>query len=1144
MKPRELTLTLSASPNPGTAKQDVTLTATLTGAVGSDTPAGTITFKSGGVDIQSGAVISKNDTAITATTTWSGVPGGTHNLTAEYVPTDTDNYKGGNTAKLENYSVNKADQTAFAINTTGDKIYGDDDFTLTTTGGQSMGGVTYEVTSGTGVISISGDQVTILKAGTATVTATKAGDSDYKLATAKLDITVRPKELTLELTASPNPGTAKQDVTLTATLTGAVGSDTPAGTITFKSGGVDIQSGAVISKNDTAITATTTWSGVPGGTHNLTAEYVPTDTDNYKGGNTAKLENYSVNKADQTGFAFTGGDSVIKKFGSGNFTVSTTGGQSTGSVTYQVTSGTDVIRVGENSGEVTILKAGTATVTATKAGDSDYNPATVTLNVTITQAAGALEISCASVEYGISPTPQIVSNKGGAVTYLYSGRGGTSYGPSADAPTDAGTYTVTGTAAVTNNYTEAKANAEFEIIKASVTIKAIDRNIKVGEEIPDLASPVKDRDYTVSGLIGQDKLTGAPTMSYTGTPDNTKTGTYTINISGTGAGGNYTVAFETGALTVAANPLTGVLAITGTPRVGETLTASLTETNNTGILTYRWLRNGVEQATGESYTLQAIDKGHQLTVEVTSSVQSGAISKLTDTIQLRSTGGGGSSDSSGDNHSGGSITVQPSDPAKPDSPTTGVITPGKPDKDGNVEIPTAQVTDTINKATADAQKNGTSKNGVAVAVNLPTGATSAILNRTALDQLIASGAKSFQINFGGVSMSSDPAALKEMAAQITGTLKFSATQASGLTGDALAAIGARPAYQLTVTGQKGGKPVTVTNFGAGRVSLELAYTPAKGEQAGGLYLVRAEQNGAAVWFHQSSYDSNTKRLIGSTSHFSIYGVGYKAPPAFADTANHWAKDDIDFAAIRGLLSGTSATTFTPNGSMTRGMFVTALGRLAGIDPAAYSSSRFTDVPATAYYAPYAAWAAEKGIVNGTGETAFSPDTAISREQMAAIMQRYANKLGYTLPVAREAESFADESQITGNMKDAVRALQQAGVMNGKDGHRFGPRDTATRAEAAAVLRRFVEVVIDPATADGWTQNDAGSWLYYENHKSVTGWKQIEGKWYYFDAAGLMQAGGWRQIGGKWYYFYADGSMAVNTKIEGFEVGPDGARKDS
>lgn len=187
------------------------------------------------------------------------------------------------------------------------------------------------------------------------------------------------------------------------------------------------------------------------------------------------------------------------------------------------------------------------------------------------------------------------------------------------------------------------------------------------------------------------------------------------------------------------------------------------------------------------------------------------------------------------------------------------------------------------------------------------------------------------------------------------------------------------------------------------------------------------------------------------------------------------------------------------------------------------------------------WAASKGIVTGTSETTFAPDATITREQMAVIMQRYANQMGYTLPVAREAELFTDSNKISSGMKEAVQAMQQAGVMNGKGSRLFAPKDTATRTEAAAVLRRFVEIVIDRDTAGGWAQNDIGSWLYYENNKPVIGWKQIEGIWYYFDAAGLMQSGDWRQIGSKWYYFYADGSMATNTEIDGYRVGPDGTR---
>lgn len=206
------------------------------------------------------------------------------------------------------------------------------------------------------------------------------------------------------------------------------------------------------------------------------------------------------------------------------------------------------------------------------------------------------------------------------------------------------------------------------------------------------------------------------------------------------------------------------------------------------------------------------------------------------------------------------------------------------------------------------------------------------MSREALDKLTASEAISFQLNFGGISMAFDRAALLEIQKQTADPVTFSAVQASGLSGEALAAIGSRPAYDLSVSWQKGGTKAEVTNFGAGRVTLALAYTPAAGERVGGLYLVRAGQNGAATWISQSSYDSRTKRLSGFTGQFSIYGVGYKTPPAFADTVNHWAKDDIDFVAGRGLISGTAETAFTPDGPMTRGMVVTALGRLAGIGP--------------------------------------------------------------------------------------------------------------------------------------------------------------------------------------------------------------------
>ena len=107
-----------------------------------------------------------------------------------------------------------------------------------------------------------------------------------------------------------------------------------------------------------------------------------------------------------------------------------------------------------------------------------------------------------------------------------------------------------------------------------------------------------------------------------------------------------------------------------------------------------------------------------------------------------------------------------------------------------------------------------------------------------------------------------------------------------------------------------------------------------------------------------------------------------------------------------------------------------------------------------------------GVVSGTTDTAFAPDININREQMAVIMKNYAAKLGYTIPKTLEVVNFADSAGISSWAKEAVKSMQQAGILAGKTNNCFDPAGTATRAEVAAVLRRFVEIVIDPQTANG------------------------------------------------------------------------------
>ena len=495
-------------------------------------------------------------------------------------------------------------------------------------------------------------------------------------------------------------------------------------------------------------------------------------------------------------------------------------------------------------------------------------------------------------------------------------------------------------------------------------------------------------------------------------------------------------------------------------------------------------------------------------------------------------GSGGGSSSGGSNGSGSNDNTN-----QPEAPVTGETKPIQPDKNGNAAVDNSSVQSAIDKAKQDAKKNGTTENGIGVTVPITPAAGQTSFNVTikaqTLDLLVKENVRQFTVATDHlVSVTIGLDTLKQLdTAYAGGDIILRADKVDALRStEAKATIGTRPTYDLSLVYLSGGKETPIANLNGHTISVRLPYTPANGEQTGNLYAVYVDDAGKVEWITKSSYNASLKAVVFETSHFSVYGVGYKTfVPAFTDITGHWAADNILFAASRGLLSGTSDTTFSPDTGMTRGMFVTALGRLAGINPDSYQTGKFTDVKADAYYAPYVNWAAQTGIVEGVTATTFAPDTNINREQMAVIMKNYAAKLGYDLPQTLKAVTFADNTQISSWAKDAVKSMQQAGILAGKNENKFDPKGTATRAEVATVLRRFVEIVIDPQAANGWQQNDSGQWNYYRNGESVKGWLSEDQKWYWLDkVTGMMFSGGWKQIDGKWYYFYADGTMAVNT----------------
>lgn len=173
---------------------------------------------------------------------------------------------------------------------------------------------------------------------------------------------------------------------------------------------------------------------------------------------------------------------------------------------------------------------------------------------------------------------------------------------------------------------------------------------------------------------------------------------------------------------------------------------------------------------------------------------------------------------------------------------------------------------------------------------------------------------------------------------------------------------------------------------------------------------------------------------------------------FSDVEEHWAQDAIETAVTWGWFHGTSDTTFSPDTPLDRGMFVTILGHMAEA-PDHTEQTQFADVPANAYYAPYVAWAYANDITKGVSENFFAPDREITRQEMAVMLYAFSKLQGVILP-AGESKTFADAENISPWAVDAVNALTTAGILNGKDGGRFDPVGTATRAEAATVLVRY------------------------------------------------------------------------------------------
>ena len=175
---------------------------------------------------------------------------------------------------------------------------------------------------------------------------------------------------------------------------------------------------------------------------------------------------------------------------------------------------------------------------------------------------------------------------------------------------------------------------------------------------------------------------------------------------------------------------------------------------------------------------------------------------------------------------------------------------------------------------------------------------------------------------------------------------------------------------------------------------------------------------------------------------------------FLDIARDaWYKDAVQYAYDSGLMTGVSANEFAPEATTTRAMIVSMLARLEGVESA--ESAGFTDVAANDWYATAVNWAAASGITSGTGDGNFSPNTAITREQLAAILMNYAQYKGQDVSARATLDTYSDATAISSWANDVMSWAVAEGLLTGVTNDQLQPQGNATRAQVAAILQRFL-----------------------------------------------------------------------------------------
>ena len=245
-------------------------------------------------------------------------------------------------------------------------------------------------------------------------------------------------------------------------------------------------------------------------------------------------------------------------------------------------------------------------------------------------------------------------------------------------------------------------------------------------------------------------------------------------------------------------------------------------------------------------------------------------------------------------------------------------------------------------------------------------------------------------------------------------------------------------YDIELIVSEGGEAKTNLSNASAGTTITITATPDNGYELA--YITVDGERIDGTTFKMPEHDV-TVRVYFTNGGFPFTDV---APGA-------WYYDAVSYVYANGLMDGTSATTFEPNGTMTRAMLVTILWRMEG-EPVVNYLMPFTDVDGGAWYAEAVRWASSEGIVTGVSDTSFAPNAEITREQLAAILHRYAGEPA----TAANLAGYADGASVSAYAVDAMSWCVEHGIITGTTATTLEPQGTATRAQAAAMLMRFAE----------------------------------------------------------------------------------------